>query len=97
VAYQYHKGSWGKYYGSHFYANEDVWKLIDRARQLSKWEERAPLYAEIQRRITADAPEVFGMLMHRRWGMRDHVKGFVFSPVRFTGEVDLYSLAIVAK
>jgi len=25
------------------------------------------------------------------------VKGFVFSPVRFTGEVDLYPLAIVAK
>jgi hypothetical protein len=29
--------------------------------------------------------------------MRDHVKGFVFSPVRFTGEVDLYPLAIIAK
>ncbi len=97
VAYQYHKGSWGKYYGSSFYANEEVWKLIDRARQLSKWEERAPLYAEIQKRVTADAPEVFGMLMHRRWGMRDHVKGFVFCPVRFTGEVDLYPLTIVAK
>jgi hypothetical protein len=25
------------------------------------------------------------------------VKGFQFSPVRFTGEVDLYPLAIVAK
>ncbi len=97
VAYQYHKGSWGKYYGSHFYSNEEVWKLIDRARALSKWEERAPLYAEIQKRVTADAPEVFGMLMHRRWGMRDHVKGFVFCPVRFTGEVDLYPLSIAAK
>jgi len=29
--------------------------------------------------------------------MRDHVKGFVFSPVRLTSEVDLYPLAIVAK
>jgi peptide/nickel transport system substrate-binding protein len=37
------------------------------------------------------------MLANRRWGMRDHVKGFVFSPVRLTGEVDLYPLAIVAK
>jgi len=37
------------------------------------------------------------MLMNRRWAMRDHVKGFQFSPVRFTGEVDLYPLAIVAK
>jgi peptide/nickel transport system substrate-binding protein len=37
------------------------------------------------------------MLANRRWGMRDHVKGFVFSPVRLTGEVDLYPLSIVAK
>jgi len=97
VAYQYHKGSWGKYYGSSFYTNDGVWGLIDRARTLVRWEERAPLYADIQRRIAADAPEIFGMLMNRRWALRDHVKGFVFSPVRFTGEVDLYPLAIVAK
>jgi peptide/nickel transport system substrate-binding protein len=97
VAYWYHKNSWGKYYGSSFYTNADVWGLIERARTLSKWEERAPLYADIQRRIVADMPEVFGMLANRRWGMRDYVKGFVFSPVRLTGEVDLYPLAIVAK
>jgi peptide/nickel transport system substrate-binding protein len=97
VAYQYHKNSYGKYYASSFYQNADVFGLIERARTLAKWEERAPLYADIQKRIVADAPELFGMLANRRWGMRDHVKGFVFSPVRFTGEVDLYPLAIVAK
>jgi peptide/nickel transport system substrate-binding protein len=97
VAYQYHKNSWGKYYGSSFYANEGVWALVERARMLPRWEERAPVYAEIQKRIAADAPEIFGMLANRRWGMRDYVKGFVFSPVRFTGEVDLYPLAIAAK
>jgi len=97
VAYQYHKNSWGKYYGSSFYSNADVWGLIERARTLAKWEERAPLYADIQKRITADAPEIFGMLSNRRWGMRDHVKGFVFSPIRLTGEVDLYTLSVAAK
>jgi peptide/nickel transport system substrate-binding protein len=97
VAYQYHKNSWGKYYGSHFYQNADVWGLIERARMLAKWEERAPLYAEIQRKIAADQPEIFGMLANRRWGVRDYVRGFQFSPVRFTGEVDLYPLAITAK
>jgi peptide/nickel transport system substrate-binding protein len=97
VAYQYHRNSWGKYYGSHFYQNDEVGRLIERARTLARWEERAPLYAEIQRRVAADAPELFGMLANRRWAMRDHVKGFVFSPVRFTGEVDLYPLQIVAK
>ena len=68
VAYQYHKGSWGKYYGSHFYENKDVWGLVERARSIAKWEERAPIYAEIQKRVTADAPEIFGMLANRRWG-----------------------------
>jgi peptide/nickel transport system substrate-binding protein len=97
VAYQYHKNSWGKYYGSSFYNNDGVWALIDKARLLTKWSERAPLYAEIQKKIADDAPEIFGMLMNRRWGMRDHVKGFQFCPVRFTGEVDLYPLAIAAK
>jgi peptide/nickel transport system substrate-binding protein len=79
------------------YANDAVWALIDKARTMARWEERAPLYADIQRKIVADAPEIFGMLANRRWAMRDHVKGFVFSPVRFTGEIDLYPLAIVAK
>jgi peptide/nickel transport system substrate-binding protein len=97
VSYWYHKNSWGKYYGSSFYTNADVWGLIERARTLARWEERAPIYADIQKRIVADMPEVFGMLANRRWGMRDYVKGFVFSPVRLTGEVDLYPLAIVAK
>ena len=34
------------------------------------------------------------MLQNRRWALRDYVKGFKFSPVRFTGEVDLYPLSI---
>jgi peptide/nickel transport system substrate-binding protein len=97
VAYQYHRNSWGKYYGSHFLQDEELWKQIERARALPKWEERAPLYVDIQRRIAADCPEVFGMLANRRWALRDHVKGFVFSPVRFTSEVDLYPLQIVAR
>ena len=32
----------------------------------------------------------------RTWAMRDYVKGFVFSPIRFTGEIDLYPLWIEA-
>ena len=94
VAYQYHKASWGKYYGTHFYNNEEVWDLIDKARALTAWDQRAPIYADIQKRIAADVPEIFGMLANRRWAYRDYVQGFTFSPVRFTGEVDLYTLAI---
>jgi peptide/nickel transport system substrate-binding protein len=94
VAYQYHKNSWGRYYGTAHYDNPEVWALIEKGRGLTDWDERAPIYAEIQQKIAADQPEIFGMLQNRRWGMRDYVKGFQFSPVRFTGEVDLYPLSI---
>jgi peptide/nickel transport system substrate-binding protein len=94
VAYQYHKNSWGQYFGTSYYDNEAVHDMITKARTIADWEERRPLYEEIQRQIVADQPEIFGMLANRRWALRDYVKGFQFSPVRFTGEVDLYPLSI---
>lgn len=36
------------------------------------------------------------MLANRLWAMRDYVKGFSFSPVRLSGEVDLYPMWIDA-
>ena len=45
----------------------------------------------------ADQPEIFGMIMNRRWAHRDYLQGFRFSPVLFTGEVDLHQLWIDAK
>ena len=97
VAYQYHKNSWGQYYAMAFYDNAEVSQKIDQARASTDWDERARLYAEIQTQIVADQPEVFGMLQNRRWAHRDYLKGFQFSPVRFTGEVDLYPLWIDAE
>lgn len=97
VAYQYHRNAWGQYFAMSHYDNAEVNALIDKARTLGKWEERAPLYAEIQKKIVADQPEIFGVIQNRRWAHRDYLKGFAFSPVRFTGEVDLYPLWIDAK
>ncbi|MCP4395782.1 MAG: ABC transporter substrate-binding protein [bacterium] len=94
VAYQYHKNSWGKYYATSHYNNEHVWELIDKARVILDWDERQKLYTEIQKMIVDDAPEIFGMQYNRRWAFRDHVKGFVFCPVRFTGEIDMHTLSI---
>jgi peptide/nickel transport system substrate-binding protein len=71
--------------------------MIIEARQTADWDKRAPIYAKIQQRIVDDQPEVFGMLANRRWARRDWVHGFKFSPVHFTGEVDLYQLEIVPK
>jgi peptide/nickel transport system substrate-binding protein len=96
VAYQYHRESWGLYYGMSHYENPEVWAMIAEARGLTDKARRMALYAEIQRRIVADQPEVFGMIANRTWAMRDYVKGFAFSPIRFTGEVDLYPMWIEA-
>jgi peptide/nickel transport system substrate-binding protein len=94
VSYFYHRNSWGQYYGTAYYDNDEVHALIDRARTIADWEERRPIYEQIQRMIVEDQPEIFGMLANRRWAMRDYVGGFQFCPVRFTGEVDLYPLTI---
>jgi peptide/nickel transport system substrate-binding protein len=94
VAYQYHKNSWGKYYGTAHYNNAEVWKLTEQARVIADFNERMKYYEKIQNMILDDAPEIFGMQYNRRWAFRDYVKGFVFSPVRFTGEIDMYQLYI---
>ena len=94
VAIQYHPSSWGKYYGTHFYDNPEVAKLIEEARFTVDWDERAALYADIQKRIVEDQPEIFGMMRERRIAFRDYVKGFSYSPVRMTTEIDYYPLYI---
>jgi len=80
-----------------FYNNPQVWAEIDQARAEPDWSKRAPLYKEIQEQIVADAPEVFGMMANRQWAYRSYVKGFDYSPIRLTGEVDMYLLWIDAK
>lgn len=92
---QFHSDAWGRgYYSVAYYKNPKVDELIDRARGLKDWDQREKLYQDAQRLIVEDAPEVWGMLFNRRWAMRSHVKGFLFSPVHYTGEVDMYQLAI---
>ncbi|MBW1699351.1 MAG: ABC transporter substrate-binding protein [Deltaproteobacteria bacterium] len=94
IAFQYHKDSWGRYYGTSHYNNPEVWKLTEETRTIVDWEKRAPIYEKIQKMILNDAPEIFGMQYNRRWAFRDYVKGFEFCPLRFTGEIDLYPIYI---
>ncbi|MCY4286965.1 MAG: ABC transporter substrate-binding protein [Thiotrichales bacterium] len=94
VAIQYHPSSHGRYYGTHYYDNPEVTRLIEEARFTGDWEKRAPLYAKIQQMIVDDQPEIFGMMRERRIVYRDWVRGFEYSPVRMTEEVDLYPLYI---
>lgn len=94
IAIQYHPSSHGRYYGTHYYENQEVTKLIDQARFESSWEKRAPLYEKIQRMLVDDQPEIFGMMRMRMIVYRDWVKGFEYSPVRMTSELDFYPLHI---
>ena len=94
IAIQYHPSSHGRYYGPHYYDNQEVTKLIEQARFESSWEKRAPLYEKIQRMLVADQPEIFGMMRMRMIAYRDWVKGFEYSPVRMTSELDFYPLHI---
>ncbi|MGR3375870.1 ABC transporter substrate-binding protein [Salipiger abyssi] len=94
VAIQYHPNSHGKYYGSHFLDDAELNAMIEEARKLSDWDERAPIYAEIQQRIADLQPEIFGMMRERQFAYRTYVHGYEDSPIRMTGEVDLYPLFI---
>ena len=96
VAIQYHPDSHGKYYGSHFLDDPELNGMIEEARRLTDWDERAPIYANIQQRITDLQPEVFGMMRERMFAYRNYVKGYEDSPIRMTSEVDLYPLYIEA-
>ena len=68
--------------------------LLDTQGLVAVVQKRAPLYAKIQQMIVDDQPEIFGMMRERRIVYRDWVKGFEYSPVRMTEEVDLYPLYI---
>ena len=94
VAIQYHPSSHGQYYGTHYLDDPELTAMIDQARTLVEWEERAPIYEDIQRRIVDLQPEIFGMMRERRIAYRDWVKGYEYSPVRMTEEVDFYPLYI---
>jgi peptide/nickel transport system substrate-binding protein len=97
VAMQYHPSAEGQFWGMHHFNDPTVTKLIESARIEPDEAKRRAQYAEIQRDVMADTPEIFGVMPNRRWVMHDYVKGFVYSPVRLTGEVDLYPVWIDAK
>jgi len=94
VAIQYHPSSQGKYYASHFLEDAELINMIEQARKLSDWDERAPIYAEIQQRIVDLQPEIFGMMRQRMFAYQTYVKGYEDSPIRMTSEVDFYPLYI---
>ncbi|MGH7067681.1 MAG: ABC transporter substrate-binding protein [Acetobacteraceae bacterium] len=96
IASQYASSAAGSYWGMHHLHDPELDKMVAAARIEIDQKERMAMYAAIQSRIVADQPAIFGMLEDRRWAMRDDVRGFVFCPVRLTGEADLYPMWIAA-
>jgi peptide/nickel transport system substrate-binding protein len=96
VASQYASTAAGSFWGMHHLSDPTLDKMIAEARLELDQTKRMAMYAEIQKRIVSLQPAIFGMLEDRRWAMKDYVQGFVFSPVRLTGEVDFYPMWIKA-
>ncbi|MCB1546902.1 MAG: ABC transporter substrate-binding protein [Hyphomicrobiaceae bacterium] len=94
AASQYHKSAWGQWFGVSHYDNPDVFAMIEKARTTASWDERAPIYAEIQKQLTADQPEVFGYVANVRIAHRDYVKGYDYTPIKTSGFADFGALWI---
>ena len=63
------------------YKNAEVDALIEQGRAEIDEAKRIALYRQLQDKLVADAPDIFGVLERRKLGMSDKVKGFVFTPV----------------
>lgn len=63
------------------YKNPEVDALIEQGRAEIDPVKRVALYAEFQKKVVDDAPDIFGVLENRRLGLRDTVKNYAFVPV----------------
>ncbi|MFN3937700.1 MAG: ABC transporter substrate-binding protein [Gemmobacter sp.] len=63
------------------YNNPEVDALIEAGRTETDEARRIGIYGEFQRKVVADAPDIFGVLERRKLGLRDNVRDFTFVPV----------------
>jgi peptide/nickel transport system substrate-binding protein len=75
------------------YKNPEVDALIERGRSEPDEAKRVAIYGEMQRKVVADAPDIFGVLEKRKLAMRDSVKGFRFTPVA-SNAVECFGLSL---
>jgi peptide/nickel transport system substrate-binding protein len=75
------------------YANPEVDALIERGRSEPNERNRVAIYQQMQEKVVADAPDIFGVLERRKLGLRDNVKGFKFVPVA-SNAIDCFDLSL---
>ena len=54
---------------------------------------RKAIYAEFQKTVVADAPDIFGVLEKRKLALRSDVKSFVFTPVA-SNAIEFFPLSL---
>ena len=67
--------------------------LIEKGRAEMDAKKRAAIYAEFERTIEADQPDIFGVLEKRKLALRDNVQNFVFTPVA-SNAIELLHLSL---
>lgn len=75
------------------YKDPKVDDLIIQARGLRNDADRVKAYAEIQKLIVDDAPDIFGVLEKRKLAMSDKIQGWSFVPIA-SNAIDFYPLSL---
>jgi peptide/nickel transport system substrate-binding protein len=75
------------------YANPEVDALIERGRAEPDSAKRVAIYRDMQQKVVADAPDIFGVLEKRKLALRDNVKGFQFAPVA-SNAIECFGLSL---
>lgn len=75
------------------YGNPEVDALIEKGRSETDEARRIAIYREMQEKIVADAPDIFGVLERRKLALRDAVQGFSFVPVA-SNAIEIFGLSL---
>ena len=75
------------------YKNPKVDELIEKGRAENDPKKRAAIYAEFERTVVEDAPDIFGVLEKRRLAVRTDVQNLVFTPVA-SNAIDMLNLSL---
>jgi len=75
------------------YKNPKVDELIEKGRAEIDPKKRAAIYAEFERTVVEDAPDIFGVLEKRRLAVRSDVQNLVFTPVA-SNAIELLTLSL---
>ncbi len=75
------------------YANPAVDALIEQGRAEQDEAKRIAIYREMQEKVVADAPDIFGVLERRKLALRDNVQNFRFTPVA-SNAIEAFGLSL---